>query len=176
MRALAKHLGIPFEPKMVERKQSQKVSGGKSGFRPELSNYAGLVVTRRGSSANGGGTRLKIQLIHFYDLVAKAPPLRIQHDRAALDSMRNQAFVCVAPRESLVGLARSRAQPRRADAGRARKLGQGGAGRLRKSIALRLRCGHSWQSVDREFGVKGKLKRHTNHVDESREALASKAR
>lgn len=62
MRALAKHLGIPFEPKMVERKQSKKVQGGKSGFRPELSNCAGLVVTRRGAAANGGGTWLHPKL------------------------------------------------------------------------------------------------------------------
>jgi hypothetical protein len=123
-----------------------------------------------------GGTRLKIQPIRFYNLVAKAPPLRIQHDRAALDSMQSQAFVCVTQRQNVAGLTRSRAQPRRADAGRARTLGQGGTGRLRKSMALRLRCGHSWLSVDRELGVKDKLKRHTNHVDESREALASKAR
>lgn len=62
MRALAKHLGIPFEPKIIERKQSKKVSGGKSGFRPELSNCAGLVMTRRGSAANGGGTWLHPKL------------------------------------------------------------------------------------------------------------------
>lgn len=62
MRALAKHLGIPFSPKMVERKPSKKVSGGKSGFRPELSNCAGLVVAKRGSTANGGGTWLHPKL------------------------------------------------------------------------------------------------------------------
>lgn len=62
MRALAKHLGIPFEPKFVERKKSQKVTGGKSGFRPELSGCAGLVVTKRGSAANGGGTWLHPKL------------------------------------------------------------------------------------------------------------------
>jgi hypothetical protein len=62
MRALAKHLGIPFEPRLIERKPSKKVSGGKSGFRPELSNCAGLVVTKRGSAANGGGTWLHPKL------------------------------------------------------------------------------------------------------------------
>lgn len=62
MHALAKHLGIPFEPKFAERKPSKKVYGGKSGFRPELSNCAGLVVTKRGSTANGGGTWLHPKL------------------------------------------------------------------------------------------------------------------
>ncbi|MBD1602249.1 KilA-N domain-containing protein [Pseudomonas typographi] len=62
MRALAKHLSIQFEPKFTERKQSKKVSGGKSGFRPELSNCAGLVITKRGSSVNGGGTWLHPKL------------------------------------------------------------------------------------------------------------------
>lgn len=62
MRALAKHLGITFEPKLVERKKSKKVFGGKSGFRPELSGCAGLVVTKRGSTANGGGTWLHPKL------------------------------------------------------------------------------------------------------------------
>lgn len=62
IRALAKHLGLPFEPKMVPRKKSEKVSGGNSGFRPELSNCKGLVVTRRGSPANGGGTWLHPKL------------------------------------------------------------------------------------------------------------------
>lgn len=62
MRALAGHLGLPFEPRMVGRAKSKKVSGGKSGFRPELSNCEGLVVTRRGSTANGGGTWLHPKL------------------------------------------------------------------------------------------------------------------
>jgi hypothetical protein len=62
MRALAKHLGLQFEPRMIERNSSGKVSGGKSGFRPELSNCAGLVVAKRGSSSTGGGTWLHPKL------------------------------------------------------------------------------------------------------------------
>ncbi len=62
MRALAEALGVPFDPKFVSRKSSGKVTGGKSGFRPELRECAGLVVTRRGSPENGGGTWLHPKL------------------------------------------------------------------------------------------------------------------
>ncbi|WP_017522309.1 KilA-N domain-containing protein [Pseudomonas nitroreducens] len=61
-RALAKRLSIPFEPRLIKRRSSSKVSGGNSGFRPELSNCAGLVITKRGSTNNGGGTWLHPKL------------------------------------------------------------------------------------------------------------------
>lgn len=62
MRALASYLGIPFDPKFSGRKISGKVTGGRSGFRPELSGCAGLVMTKRGAPANGGGTWLHPKL------------------------------------------------------------------------------------------------------------------
>lgn len=62
MRALAEALRMPFSPKFVRRKSSGKVTGGKSGFRPELSECAGLVTTKRGSPENGGGTWLHPKL------------------------------------------------------------------------------------------------------------------
>ncbi|PKQ41128.1 DNA-binding protein [Pseudomonas sp. YY-1] len=62
MRALASHLGIPFEPNFSARKASQKVTGGKSDSRPELSSCAGLVAVKRGAPATGGGTWLHPKL------------------------------------------------------------------------------------------------------------------
>lgn len=63
MCAWASRLGIPFEPKFSSRKAGGKVSGGKSDSRPELSSCAGLVVTKRGSPATGGGTWLHPKLV-----------------------------------------------------------------------------------------------------------------
>lgn len=62
MRALAEHMGIAFEPSYAKRKNSGKVSGGKSGFRPELNKIKGLVLAKRGSPETGGGTWLHPRL------------------------------------------------------------------------------------------------------------------
>lgn len=62
MHALARCLGLPFEPKFSGSKTSGKVTGGSSVFRPELSSCAGLVVTKRGAPTNGGGTWLHPKL------------------------------------------------------------------------------------------------------------------
>lgn len=62
MRALARCLRLPFEPKFSGSKTSGKVTGGSSVFRPELSSCAGLVVTKRGAPTNGGGTWLHPKL------------------------------------------------------------------------------------------------------------------
>lgn len=43
MRALAEYLAIAFEPPHAPRKTSGKVSGCKSGFRPELNKIKGLI-------------------------------------------------------------------------------------------------------------------------------------
>ena len=64
--AFAKARGIPFHPVFAQRKASEKVTGGNSGFRPELKSVEGLIKVKRGSSLSGGGTWLHPKLaVHF---------------------------------------------------------------------------------------------------------------
>ncbi len=60
--AFAKARGIPFRPVFAQRKASEKVTGGNSGFRPELKSVEGLIKVKRGSPLSGGGTWLHPKL------------------------------------------------------------------------------------------------------------------
>lgn len=62
MAAIAKVLGMHFDPPLLQRKSSKKVVGGKSGFRPQLNLCNDLVDVRRGSPKQGGGTWLHPKL------------------------------------------------------------------------------------------------------------------
>ena len=60
--AFARHHAIDFQPVFVGRKESTKVQGGNSGFRPELKSVPGLITVKRGAPSSGGGTWLHPKL------------------------------------------------------------------------------------------------------------------
>ncbi|MBY0455485.1 MAG: KilA-N domain-containing protein [Burkholderiaceae bacterium] len=60
--AFARHHTMEFNPVFADRKASEKVQGGNSGFRPELKSAPGLIAVKRGAPSSGGGTWLHPKL------------------------------------------------------------------------------------------------------------------
>lgn len=60
--AFARHHKMEFNPVFADRKASEKVQGGNSGFRPELKSVPGLIAVKRGAPSSGGGTWLHPKL------------------------------------------------------------------------------------------------------------------
>ena len=60
--AFARHHKMEFNPVFADRKASEKVQGGNSGFRPELKSVPGLITVKRGAPSSGGGTWLHPKL------------------------------------------------------------------------------------------------------------------